>query len=216
MMTPEKTPKKKTQKKRVTVLLVIGLVVELAFLGYLGYTLWNRLLDQGAMIQTSGAPTQVPVELWDAYKKAYAAARTQAADVQLVSASTQWQAVSEQTLLDGTGNWSFIFYSPSSDNSFDVVADGQQAQVVNQTRVWVASNSLADGAWQAGPREALLVFLAYGGRTFLTEHPQAMVDLHLADSDEGGAVWTVVALDPEDRSLFSSLVDAETNQVLSE
>lgn len=210
------TPEKKTQKKRVTVLLVIGLVVELVFLGYMGHTLWNRLLDQGAMINTSGAPTQVPVELWDAYEKAHAAAQTQAEDVQLVSASTQWQAVSEQALLDGTGNWSFVFYSPSSDNSFDVVVDDQQAQVVNQTRVWVASNLLADGAWQAGPREALLVFLAYGGRTFLAEHPQAMVDLHLADSDAGGAVWTMVTLDPEDRSLFSSLVDAETNQVLSE
>jgi hypothetical protein len=208
--------KQRKQKKRVAVLLAVGLGVELLFLGYMGYTLWDKISDQTTMTMPSHTPTRVPVELWDAYEKAYAAARTRAEDVQLVSASTQWQAVSEQTLLDGTGNWSFVFYSPMSSESLDVVANAQQAQVVNQTQVWVAPNPLANGLWQAGPREALLVFLAYGGRIFRAEHPQAMVDLHLADSDEGGAVWTVVTLDPEDRSLFSSLIDAETNQVLAD
>ena len=64
------------------------------------------------------------------------------------------------------------------------------------------------------------MFLAYDGRTFLAEHPQAMVDLHLAgreaNDDGGGAVWTIVALDPEDRSLSSLLIDAETKQILSD
>jgi hypothetical protein len=158
---------------------------------------------------------QTSIELWDAYGQARAAAQAQAEDVQLVSASTQWQAVSEQVVLDGSTSWSFVFYSPKDGNSIDVIVNVGTAQVVNQTQVWVAPAALTEGAWQAGPRDALLVFLAYGGRGFLDEHPQAMVDLHLAD-DETEATWTVVALDPEDRSLFSLLIDAETSQVLSD
>jgi hypothetical protein len=156
---------------------------------------------------------QTSIELWDAYGQAQAAAQAQAEDVQLVSASTQWQTASEEAVLDGSTNWSFVFYSPEDGNSIDVTVNVGTAQVVNQTRVWVAPAALAEGAWQAGPREALLVFLAYGGRAFLDEHPQAIVDLHLADG-ETETVWTVVALDPEDRSLFSLLIDAETSQVL--
>ena len=81
--------------------------------------------------------------------------------------------------------------------------------------MWTSPSVLSEGAWQAGPRDALLVFLACGGRAFLDKHPQAMVDLHLGDNDEGKVVWTVVALDPEDRGLFSVLIDAETMDVLS-
>jgi hypothetical protein len=50
---------------------------------------------------------------------------------------------------------------------------------------------------------------------FLDEHPQAVVDLHLAESDSGSPVWAIVALDVSDRSLLSLLIDADTGQVLS-
>jgi hypothetical protein len=212
--------KQRKQRKRVAVLLAVGLGIELLSLGYVGYTLWGEMREQAALATASSAPTPVPVELWDAYEKAHAVARAQAEDAQLVSASTQWQTVSEQTLLDGASNWSFVFYSPTSKSSLDIVANAKEAHVVNQTRIWVASSPLPGGAWQEGPREALLVFLAYGGRAFLAEHPDAMVDLHLADSGANGnaegAAWTIVALNPEDQSLFPSQIDAATNQVLSD
>ncbi len=210
--------KQRKRNKWVPVLFAAGLVINLLLLGYMLNALWDRMSVQAAMAAVSPTPTQTPIELWDAYEQARAAAQTQARDAQLVSASTQWQAVSEQAMLDGASNWSFVFYSPASGNSLDVVVNTGKAQVVNQTRVWVAPNPLAEGAWQAGPRGALLVFLAYQGRTFLDEHPEAMVDLHLASSesdDSREAVWTLVALDPEDRSLSSLLIDAETNQILS-
>ena len=205
------------RNKWVPLLIVAALVIDLLLMRYMLYALWDRMSVQAALA-TSPTPTRTPIELWDAYEQARAAAQAQAKDAQLLSASTQWQAVSEQAMLDGASNWSFVFYSPASENSLDVVVNAGQAQVVNQTRVWVAPNPLTEGAWQAGPREALLVFLAYGGRTFLAEHPEAMVDLHLASSesdDNRETVWTIVAIDTEDRSLSSLLIDAETNQVLS-
>jgi hypothetical protein len=86
--------------------------------------------------------------------------------------------------------------------------------VANQTRVWVAPGALAEGAWQAEPRDALQVFLAYGGREFLDQHPQAVVNLNLTESEEESPVWTIAALDPADRSLLSLAINAETRQVL--
>jgi hypothetical protein len=200
------------------VLLIAGVGVDLLLVGYVLYLLW----DNGSGVTAAGTnasplPTPMPMslDLWDAYGEALVAAQAQAEDAQLVSASTQWQMASEEMLLDGVSNWSFVFCSPTSSNSIDVVVNASTAQVVNQTRVWAAPKALVEGAWQAGPREALLVFLAYGGRLFLDEHPQAVVDLHLADGDEGEAVWTIVALDPGDRSLLSLPVGAETRRVLS-
>jgi len=189
----------------------------IGYLVLLGYMLWGNVFGLTAAATTaSPTPTRTLIDLWDAYGQARAAAQTEAEDAQFVSASTQWQAVSEQVLLDGASNWSFVFYSSANSNSLDVVANTGTAQVVNQTRVWVAPKMLDEGAWQAGPRDALLAFLAYGGRAFLDEHPQAVVDLHLAESGEGEAVWTIVALNSEDRSLLSLLVDTDTGQVLSE
>ena len=200
------------RKKWIAVVVAVGLVLDLALVGYVVYLLWNR--GSGAVTVPS-TPTQELVELWDAYEQARAAAQAQAEDAQLVSAKTQWQAVSEQELLDGTGGWSFVFYSRANSHTLDVVVNTGKAQVVKETRVWTDSSVLPEGAWRVGPRDALLVFLAYDGRLFLEQHPQAMVDLHLGDNGEGKVVWTLVALDPEDRSLLPVLIDAETMDVLS-
>jgi hypothetical protein len=203
----------KNKRNWTLVLPVAGLGV--GYLLLLGYLLWGNVLGLRAATNVSLTPTPAAVDLWDAYEQARAAARAQASDAKLVSASTQWYAMNENTLQHGPSNWTFVFYSPASKHSLDVIANAGTARVVNQTQVWVTPMVMAEGSWRAGPSDAILVFLACGGRVFLDEHPQAVVDLHLAGNDEGSPVWTIVALDPEDRSLLSLLVDAETGQVLS-
>jgi hypothetical protein len=203
----------KNKRNWLLVLPVAGLGV--GYLLLLGYLLWGNVLGLKAAAKVSLPPTPAPLDLWDAYEQAQAAAQARASDAQLVSASAHWHGVSEDALLGGPGHWTFVFYSPRNDCSLDVVADAGAARVVNQTQVWVTPRSMAEGSWQTGPSDALLAFLACGGRVFLGEHPRAVVDLHLSGNDEGGPVWTIVALDPEDRSLLSLLIDAETGQVLS-
>jgi hypothetical protein len=191
----------------------------------LGYILLNYelgLTSAAATETTPVPPTPTPasIDLWVAHTQAHAVAQAQAADVQLVSASAQWQAASEKDLLAGVGNWAFTFYSPASGNVLDVVVSTEKTWVVNQTRVWVAPEALADGKWLEGPRDALLIFLAHGGRAFLDEHPQAVVDLHLSASngsanDGASSVWSILTLDVNDKSRFAVLIDAGTGQVLS-
>jgi len=199
----------------VLVLPVAGLGI--GYLLLLGRMLWGNVSSLAAAKSAPPTPARAAIALWDAYGQARAAAQAQATDAQLVSASAQWQAASEEALLKGASAWTFVFYSPAGGYSLDVVANAGTARAVNQAQVWVAPQTmLAESAWQAGPRDALLVFLACGGRTFLDGHPQAVVDLHLAGDAQGKPVWAIVALDPQDRSLLPLLIDAETRQVLPE
>lgn len=202
-----------SKRNWMMMLTVAGLGI--GYLLLLGYLLWGNVLGLRAAATTaSPTPTYVAIDLWGAYERACTAARGQAADAQLVSASTRWQGVGKEALLNGATGWTFVFYSAAGGDALDVVVDAGVGRVVNQAQVWVAPKTIAEGKWQAGPRDVLLAFLAYGGQAFLDEHPQALVDLHLAEGDEGGAAWAIVALDPEERGLLALVVDAETMQVL--
>lgn len=177
-----------------------------------GYLLWRGDLSFGSV---PSAPTGQENDLWQAYGYAYAAARAEADDARIVSASTQWQAPSERALFEETPRWTFVFYSSTDKVELDVVVDDDAGRVVNRTRVWNAPSLLTGALWRAGPDEALRVFLDDGGRGFLSTHPQAVVDLHLRAGDERSAVWNVTALDASDRSLISLRIDANRYEVLS-
>ena len=186
----------------------------LIVVGFLGWRMYSQLSAQPAAGST---PTRAPLALWEAYGRARALAQAKAPDMQLVSASTQWQAAGEGELLAGASEWSFLFYSPSSSTVVDVGVGPDAAQLAKETRVWVAPTTMAEGGWQQGPSDALSVFLAYGGRAFLEQHPEALVDVHLSEhEDERRPVWAVVALDAGDRSLLSLLIDTENSVVLNQ
>jgi hypothetical protein len=186
-----------------------------ACLVVVGYLAWRALGLSSVLAVPSPVPTGEPMDLWSAYQQALSMARAHAGDARLVSATTQWQGVDEAALLAGASEWSFVFYLSAAGATLDIGVGTGAAHVVRQTRVWDAPALLPEGDWQAGPRDPLLVFLAYEGSAFLERHPEAVVDLYLREDSEGRPTWTVVALDVSDRSLLSLLIDAETGQVLS-
>jgi len=160
-------------------------------------------------------PASAPVSLWDAYRRADATVRAEASDAELVSASTQWQAIDPERLLDASSHWTFVFYSPSQKVVFDLTADASRVQVANRTQVWTTPQTLDFGRWQEGPRDALSIFLAYGGYDFLEAHPEATVSLHLAATEDGKTIWNVAALDIASRETISIQIDAANLQVLA-
>jgi len=195
---------------------ILLLVLGIGCLFLYGYLFWSgRITLRPGAAASSSTSTQEPVDLWDAYEQAHAAAREEAEDAELLSASTQQQAASEETLMSGVGNWTFVFYTPAGKSVLDVIVDSESARVVNQTRIWNKPEVLTEGAWRKGPRDALLVFLAQGGRKFLEEHLQAVVSLHLDSGDNGEPIWDIAALKMGERSPFAARINAETQEVLS-
>lgn len=181
-----------------------------------GFLFWSdRIAGNPGPAATPPSPEQESVDLWDAYERARAAARHNGRDAQPVSASTQWQSATENALLTGASQWSFGFYVPNHNQALDVVVTRESARVADQSRVWDAPATLSEGAWREGPRDALLVFLARGGREFLESHEQAVVSMHLANSKGEGPLWDVAAVTMGDRSVFALRIDAETLEVLS-
>ncbi len=211
------------RSKRDKIEALIGIGLGVLGLLLLGYFLWinppgsrSTEAPAGRPAATSAAipaPTEAAIELWSAYEQAQAAARAEAEDARLTSASTQWQAASEKTLLSGPETWSFVFYSPVDKNVLDIVVNREGASVVNQTRVWDKPKILAEDAWKEGPRDALLAFLAHDGRIFLEENPQAIVDLHLGSGETGEVRWNIVALNPQNQEILALRVDAETMRI---
>lgn len=193
-------------------LLILGIICVSLY----GFLFWsNRMATSPEHAAATLSPGQEPVDLWDAYKRARVTASASTRDAQPVSASTQWQAPTEDTLLAGADQWSFGFYGPGDKKAIDVVVTHDSARLADQTRVWDAPSTLGEGTWQEGPRDALMVFLARGGREFLERHPQTLVSMHLANSEEAGPLWDVAAVNMSDRSLVAVRIDAETLEVLS-
>jgi hypothetical protein len=208
-----------TDSRREWPLIVATVTLSIVIVGIVGYQLLEPPRQPTLVIAPTrvAAPTATPgsVELWKAYEQARQAAEERWPDATLVSASTQWQRADEQALLAGAVDWSFVFYSPEKRSTLDVVCAPGSVQVVKETRAWVAPGALDEGNWRAGPRDALLAFLAYGGRAFLTQHPEAVVGLNLGPDEENSPVWAVVALDGDDGSVLGVSVDAETGSIVA-
>jgi len=163
---------------------------------------------------SSAGPGSEQVTLWDGYGLALQAVTAKTPDAQLVSAGTQWRSAIERQLLAGASTWSFVFYSPQRRSTFDVAVREGGVRVVRETEVWRSPQPLPEGKWRKGPQDALLVFLAYGGREFIEANPDAVVDLHLASRDDGRPVWTIVALADQSQAPNTLQIDAETGEVL--
>jgi hypothetical protein len=211
---------------RRQLLIILAAATGVLYLGLLAYLAWGDIPGLAPLGPTRPPPepTSSALELWDAYQAAYEVAQEAAQDAQLVSATTQWAGVDEYTMLLGADQWSFVFYSPSGSSVLDVVVWPGGTQVVNQTQVWSPSATLRqaqggllgdEGRWREGPRDALLVALAYGGHDFIAAHPQAVVNVHLAAWGGGGVAWSVAVVDMAEPAPFSVVIDAETMQVLA-
>ncbi len=197
-------------------LLKLGLLVlGIACLSVYGYLFWSGRIAANPGPAALPSPPPESVDLWDAHERGRAAAEQVEGVVKTVSASTQWQAATENALLAGSGQWSFKFFAPESKNILEVVVSKESARVANQAEVRKVPLTLAEGIWQDGPRDPLLAFLARGGREFLEGHQQAVVSVHLATSEDKGPLWDIAALNVDDRSVFAARIDAATQRVLS-
>ncbi len=195
---------------------VMLLVLAIICVSLYGYLFWSsRVEERSGPAGPAASLAQESVDLWEAYERARTSAEESGAAVQPVSASAQWQSATEDALLNGAGQWSFGFYAPDDQKTLSVVATKESARVASQTPARDAPMTLAEGTWEEGPRDPLLVFLARGGREFLERHEETVVSVHLANRDGEGSLWDVAALSTDDRSVLALRIDAETLEVRS-
>jgi len=202
------------------------LLLIVVVLGVVTLALYGYLFGSGALSLPGSRAGQPPSErppastagardLWGAYEAALRVVRARASDAELVSTSARWQAAAEEEVVAGTSDWTFVFYSAERGAVLDVIADGLGVQVVNESPVWSAPRVLGQGTWRAGPRDALVVFLEYGGRDFLREHGGLSLDLHLSRVGDVGAAWTVVAVTPAGSARWGLQVAADSGRVVA-
>ena len=196
-------------------LIILVSIVILVVVLVIGY-LVAGVLRSNSLGDSPSAPAGVPesVTIWEGYQLALDAVRAQASDAQLASAATQWRSATEERILSGANTWSFVFYSQSRGSIFDVVVGKGSAQVVSETEIWHRPQTVTEGEWRKGPKDALLVFLACGGREFVDENPDAAVDLHLGMTDDGRSVWMIVGVGDRGSVPKALRIDVETGAVL--
>jgi hypothetical protein len=206
-------------RNRIETVIGIALIgVSLLIVGYLTWQTGSSLQKAGepkTVKITVAPPTPSTLEMWDAYERAQKAAWQEALDAQLVSATAQWQAATEKEMLAGADNWVFTFYSPTERQLIVVHVNVGSARVVHRTQMQAMPAQLAEGRWHEGPNDALLIFLANGGREFMETHLQAVIDLHLGNYEGRGPAWDILASDAESRESVLVVIDTETMRVLT-
>ena len=206
-------------RNRIETIFGIALIgLSLLVVGYLTWQAGNSLQKMGepkTVKITVAPPTPPTLEMWDAYERAQAAAWQAAPDARLVSATAQWQGATEKEMLAGADNWVFTFYSPKEGQLIVVHVSPEKAQAVHRTQMQVPPAQLAEGRWQEGPKDALLIFMANGGRAFMETHPGAVIDLHFGNYEGRGAAWDILASDTESREVVTVVIDAETMRILT-
>ena len=205
-------------RNRIEAVIGISLLGFSLLLGGYFLTRWNRSqpVSQHVISKiTVEPPTPLTLELWNAYERARIAVLQQTPDAQLISATTQWQAAIEREMLIGADDWVFTFYTPAEKQIVIAQVNEGQAQIVQRMQVQAAPPSLTEGRWHEGPNDALLVFMANGGRTFIEAHPEAAINLRLGDYENRGPAWSIHASDFESQDVILVVIDAETMRVLN-
>ena len=209
-------PKARNRIETIFGIALIGL--SLLVVGYLTWQAGNSLQKMGepkTVKITVAPPTPSTLKMGNAYERAQAAVWQEAPDAQLVSATAQWQGATEKEILAGAANWVFTFYSPKEGQIIVVHVSPERARVVHRTQMQVPPAQLAAGRWQEGPKDALLIFMAHGGRAFMEAHPEAVIDLHFGDYEGRGPAWDILASDTASREIVTVVIDTETMRILT-
>jgi hypothetical protein len=154
---------------------------------------------------------------------AYAAAQNSAlewqSDARLLTAQATWpQGSTAQQLLKGEESWGFTFYSPAAQRIavFSVVED--TAAKVSEGDHQQTDPVLSASGWNLDSQDAIEVFLAGGGNTFLAEQGVSTMTMALMASDaevNGRLEWQISLFSLQSGQAFTMRLDATSGEVLS-
>jgi hypothetical protein len=219
---------------RLEWILGIVLVVLLLAVGVLSLTLWFRndrtavpnpaTAANSATIIAQRADDIAPTPAYDgrsaivAYAAAQEAALAWQADAQLLLAQATWpQGSTAEQLRRGEESWGFTFYSASAQSIgvFSVVED--TATLVSEGEHEQTDPLLSASGWNLDSKDAIEIFLAGGGNTFLAEQGVSTMTMALLASDgeaNGRLEWQVSLFSLQTGQAFTMRLDATSGEVL--
>ena len=218
---------------RLEWILGIVLVVLLLVVAVLSLTFWFRNdrtavsapAANSATIIAQRADDIAPTPQYEGRSAivAYAAAQNSAkdwqSDAQLLTAQATWpQGSTAQQLLKGEESWGFTFYSPSAQRIavFSVVEDN--AALVSEGDHQQTDPLLSASGWNLDSQDAIKIFLAEGGNTFLAAQGVSTMTMALMASDgeaNGRLEWQLSLFSLQSGQAFTMRLDATSGEVLS-
>jgi hypothetical protein len=132
-------------------------------------------------------------------------------DAALVSAAASWSFVALDDL-SGPTDWTFQFYSASTQRAYVVNVAEQAVTPIHETLVPYSQSAIAIDRWQVDSHQALNEWLNRGGGAFLKRHPVVDVSIRLARAEGTDPTWAIAGLDQSGQAVQTEYVDASVSR----
>jgi hypothetical protein len=162
--------------------------------------------------------TYVEVTGLNQYLLAESAARTWAADAQLVSANADWPKVFNLDQVGEPVSWTYRFYSPGKKRLFFAVVepDGQVQTIEHVVPITLPPQPITTDDWVMDSPAALAIWLDYGGHQMLRTNPGLELLAQLRSvSNHPRPVWMIVGLDSRTEDVLTVVIDANQGTVVT-
>ena len=167
--------------------------------------------------QPTHTVTYVQVTGLSQYRQAETAARTWAADAQLMSASTHWPRVTNENQIGQPEQWTYRFYSPAKQHLFvvNVYPDNRVWSFEHVAMITLPPPIVDTTVWSIDSPAALAIWLDYGGADLVHRNPGLEVLIQLRSlAGQSIPVWMVVGSDQRTQDILTVMVDAGQGQVI--
>jgi hypothetical protein len=211
-------------RAQIAILWVLGVMI-VAIVAVLGY-IYSFRAQTGPPLEPATPPApptataarvyKLPATPYSAkslYASALQSAQVWQPDATLVSASTSWP-FAKIDALSSPADWTFQFYSPRTHGIYVINVSETLVTPVRETLSPYPMSGLSNEEWQLDSNQALNAWLSGGGGDYLLEHPVVDISARLVRSQEGAAVWAVIAADRQSDDVYSVSIDASSGTIL--
>ena len=183
------------------------LFASLILLASLALFLWAPKSRPSAAVELPPLPHMTAKT---AYDLARPATLRWAKDSQLLGLSGTWDSGSN--LLDGEGDWSLLFFSPSKSETALVSVTEGNAAVINTHGVMMQPRVQAVELWRLDSPQVINLLKYHGGDEFLRAQPKAGLVLSLDLVEE--SVWSARLINQEVRRILEVQLDADNGELI--
>lgn len=202
-------------KTQIAILWGLAILVLIVF-ALIGWALARPNVQDESMVAaiTRVYLTEQPYSARSMYPRAEQFAKTWQSDAVLSSVSAGWNLARLSDLAQPT-NWTFQFFSASTQKIYVVSVNESQVSVVREGLSPYPLSPISVNNWKMDSDEALNLWLNRGGHTFLEAYPQNDISIRLRPSSDCPMEWVVVGLSRSDEHVQMTRLDA-TNKIVLE